>query len=152
MIKIKSLKKIIITILFLASFIILNAQEWQTDFEKGKELAIEKNKRIVLVFSGSDWCAPCIKLEKEIWQSHEFIAYAKDNLVLLKADFPRRKKNKLSKEQQEKNNKLAEMYNPNGYFPFVVVMDISGKVLGVTGYKKSTPKEFIKIITSFSIK
>jgi thioredoxin-related protein len=143
------MKKITTTILLLLSFLMVNAQEWQTDFEKAKEIAAEKNQKIILVFSGSDWCAPCIKLDRQIWQSDEFKTYAKDNFVLLKADFPRKKNNKLSKEQQEKNNKLAEVYNTNGYFPFVIVLDKNGTVLGTTGYKKVTPKEYINILTSF---
>ena len=48
--------------------------------------------------------------------------YAKDHFVMLKADFPRKRANKLNSEQQEKNNKLAEIYNQKGYFPFVVVL------------------------------
>ena len=128
---------------------VVNAQEWQTDLATALKISKEKEQRIVLVFSGSDWCAPCIKLEKEIWESEEFRTYAKDHFVLLRADFPRKKKNKISKEQQEKNNKLAEKYNTNGYFPFVVVLNSKGEVLGSTGYKKVSPTEYIKILTSF---
>ena len=102
-----------------------------------------------MVFQGSDWCAPCIKLEQEIWSSDEFKSYAEDHFVLLKADFPKRKKNALVKEQQEANNHLAEVYNKQGFFPFVVVLDKEGKVLGETGYNKVEPKEYIKILTSF---
>jgi thiol-disulfide isomerase/thioredoxin len=42
------------------------AQNWQTDFEEAKRIASEQNKNIIIVFSGSDWCAPCIKLDKNI--------------------------------------------------------------------------------------
>ncbi len=139
----------IITLLVSISTITINAQEWQTDIEKAKELASAKDCNIVLVFQGTDWCAPCIKLENEIWKSNEFKEYAKEYFVLLKAEFPRKKKNKLSKEQQTKNNSLAEKYNTQGYFPFVVVLDKKGSVLGTTGYKKVTPKEYITILTSF---
>jgi hypothetical protein len=44
------------------------------------------------VFSGSDWCAPCIKLDKSIWQSTEFKEYAASNLILERADFPKKNK------------------------------------------------------------
>lgn len=140
---------LIISILFLFSTLVINAQEWQTDLEKCKEIAKENNRKIILVFSGSDWCGPCIKLKNKIWDSDEFTSYAKDNLVLLEADFPRKKNNQLTKKQQEKNNQLAEEYNQSGFFPFVVVLDSSAKVLGTTGYKKVTPEEYIIILTSF---
>jgi len=136
-------------ILFVFIGLIANAQEWETNFEKAKKSAIEKNQPIVLVFQGSDWCAPCMKLEQEIWNSKEFKAYAKENFVLLKADFPRRRKNKLSKELQKHNDNLAERYNSHGIFPLVVVLNSEGKVLGTTGYKKTTPQKYISILTSF---
>ncbi len=130
-------------------FMSVQSQEWITDMQKAGEIAARENKKIILVFSGSDWCAPCIKLEKEIWNSPEFQEYAKEHYVMLRADFPRKKKNQLPKEQQEKNNKLFEKYNPQGYFPFVVVLTPGGKVLGTTGYKKVSPGEYIKELNSF---
>lgn len=132
-------------------FVAINssAQDWQTDFNESKSLASINNQKIILVFQGSDWCAPCIKLDKEIWSTQEFVTYAENNFVMLQADFPRRKKNALSPEQQEKNNQLAETYNNNGYFPFVVILDENGVVLGETGYIKTNPQSYIAHINSF---
>lgn len=145
-----SIQRLLLFILFaISSTMSLFGQDWQTDFEQAKKIAGEKNQPIVLVFQGSDWCAPCMKLDKEIWSSDEFKAYAKDHFVMLKADFPRKKANTLSEEQQKKNNRLAEKYNLNGYFPYVVVLDKNGKVLGETGYEKTTVTEYIKILESF---
>lgn len=143
------MKKIISALILLLFTVSLTAQEWQTDLEVAKDLAKEQNKEILLVFQGSDWCAPCIKLDREIWTTDTFKEYSKEHYILVKADFPRRKKNQLENELQEKNNKLAEKYNPQGYFPLVVVMDTEGHVLGKTGYKKVTPKEYIEILNSF---
>jgi thiamine biosynthesis lipoprotein len=140
-------KLITITLLF-ASFVVSNAQEWQTDLNKSKEIAKENNQNILLLFSGSDWCVPCIKLEKIIWNSDEFKKYAQENLVLLKADFPKKSKNKLPKEQQEKNDKLFEKYNTLGAVPFVVILDKTGKILGTNGYKDVSPAEYIDEINS----
>lgn len=142
--------KYIITILFLMAFGLSSfAQEWQTDFEQAKQLASKENKTIILVFQGSDWCTPCIKLDRAVWSTDVFKKYAEKHFVMLQADFPRKKKNTLSKELQEKNNKLAERYNRHGYFPFVVVLDKNGKVLGETGFKRNTVEEYIKLLESF---
>ncbi len=127
----------------------LMAQDWQTDFDEAQDLAQKNNKNIVLVFQGSDWCAPCIKLDREIWSSNEFQDLAKDSFVMLKADFPRRKKNQLPEAQEAKNKSLAAKYNPNGYFPYVVVLNPSGKVLGQTGYEKTSPKAYFNKLNSF---
>jgi len=138
---------IIISLLFLTN---LQAQDWKEDLNQAKEIATKENKKIILVFSGSDWCAPCIKLEREIFESPEFVDYAKKHYILLKADFPRKKKNQLSKEQQLKNNRLFEQYNPQGFFPFVVVLNSEGEILGTTSYKKLSPKEYIDELNSFN--
>ncbi len=143
------IKNLVITLLFLLVTITINAQEWLTDFGTAKKIAAEKNQHIILVFQGSDWCAPCIKLDREIWSTKEFKNYAAVNFVLLKVDFPRKKKNKLESIQQQKNNSLMEKYDKNGFFPYVAVLDKNGNVLGSTGYKKMKPAEYIKLLASF---
>ena len=125
------------------------AQEWQTDFAKAKQIATNEKKPIILVFQGSDWCAPCIKLDREVWSTDTFKKYAGKNYVMLLADFPRRKKNLLSEAQTEANAVLAEKYNKQGYFPFVVVLNSEGKVLGESSYKKTTPDKYIEELNSF---
>jgi len=140
---------IVLLALFLASGTLF-AQDWQTDFERAKEMANAGNKPIILVFQGSDWCAPCIKLDQQIWSSEEFKNYSSDHFVMLLADFPRKKQNMLPAEQQKKNEKLADTYNNKGYFPLVVVLDKEGKILGKTGYKKISVKEYISLLESFS--
>tara|TARA_R110002012_G_scaffold81440_6_gene206030 strand:+ start:5204 stop:5641 length:438 start_codon:yes stop_codon:yes gene_type:complete len=143
------MKKIILLVAVIFCSFKLSAQEWQTDFETAKQISSEENRPIVLVFQGSDWCAPCIKLDREIWSSEEFKAYAKDHFVMLQADFPRKKKNSLPNVQQQKNNQLAEKYNKQGYFPFVVILDNEGNVLGEAGYEKTTPAAYIEKLESF---
>jgi len=142
-------KKLITAIVLILNLNLVLAQDWVTDFTKAKQLATNENKPIVLVFQGSDWCAPCIKLDREVWSTDTFKDYAKKNYILLQADFPRKKNNALSETQAKANAKLAETYNKSGIFPFVVVLDHKGKVLGETGYKKTTPKAYIEEINSF---
>lgn len=145
----KLMKKHLSLLLFLA-IMQLNAQQWETDFERAKVLAAEKDLPIVLVFQGSDWCAPCIRLDREVWATEAFSTYAEKHFVMLKADFPRRKQNALSPEQAEANARLAERYNKNGIFPMVVVLDAEGNVKGRAGYERLSPEDYIKLLESFS--
>ena len=139
-----------LTILFICFFSFLGfSQDWQTNFEEAKAMAKKEHHNIVLVFQGSDWCAPCMKLEKEIWSTAEYQKLAKDHFIMLKADFPRRKANKLSDEQQKQNNQLAEKYNPQGFFPLVVVMNPDGKVLGNIGYEHLSPEAYFNKLKAF---
>lgn len=145
------MKKIVVgLIVMFVSVSATMAQEWQTDINVAKEIASKESKPIILVFQGSDWCAPCIKLDREIWSTETFKKYAKDNYVMLKADFPRRKKNILSEKQTKANALLAEKYNKQGFFPFVVVLDSNGQVLGESSYKKTTPENYIKELNAFT--
>jgi thioredoxin-related protein len=73
--------------LLLMSFVV-----WETDFEKAKRQAKEKDELILLNFSGSDWCGPCVRLRKEIFESTVFSQMADSNLVLVNADFREKKR------------------------------------------------------------
>jgi thioredoxin-related protein len=118
---------------------------WGNDFEKAKTTAVQEKKVILLSFSGSDWCVPCIKMKKDIFESETFQKYADANLVLVRADFPRLKKNKLDAAQTKQNEKLAETYNPKGRFPYTVLIDGTGKVIKTwDGLPKLTPANFVK--------
>jgi thioredoxin-related protein len=141
-------KKIFLFVLGFLFVTAIHAQKWETNFDIAKKLASEKGLNIVLVFSGSDWCAPCMKLEKTIWESRDFIDDSEKHFVLLRADFPKKKANSLSKEQQEQNEQLAETYNKQGLFPLVAVLDRNGKLLGTTGYKNISPKEYVALLHS----
>lgn len=127
------------------------SQDWKTNFESAQQEASKTNKSIVLVFQGSDWCAPCIKLEQNIWSNDEFLNYANDELIMVKADFPRKKKNQLSEEQTTHNRALAEKYNKNGYFPLVVVFNSKSEIIGTTGYDKNkSPADYVNLIKSYA--
>ena len=131
-----------LTSILFSTILFLNAS-WQTDFERAKSQAKTENKFILLNFSGSDWCGPCIRLHKEIFDSEVFTKYADENLVLVNADFPRLKKNILSKEQQKQNDALADKYNSDGAFPFTVLLDADGKIIKKwDGFPSETAEQF----------
>lgn len=120
---------------------------WSADFNESRKQAQETHKLILVNFSGSDWCGPCIRLRKEILESGEFESYAQKKLILVRADFPRQKKNQLSKEQERKNEALADMYNPEGKFPYTVLVDENGKVLKHwDGFPDVSPEQFVSQI------
>ncbi len=117
---------------------------WLTNLDTAKQKAKEEHKFILVNFSGSDWCIPCIRLHKEVFSSTAFINYAAANLVLVNADFPRKGKNQLSKEQQKLNDALAERYNPAGNFPYTILLDTDGNKIKVwDGYYDLGTDNFI---------
>lgn len=135
--------------LALTALVFFLLPDWGTDFSAAQKRAKEENKYILLSFSGSDWCIPCIRMHKEIFDSKEFTELANEKLVLVKADFPRLKKNKLSKEQTKLNNGLADRYNKEGSFPLTLLLDKEGKVIKRwDGYPDLKPAQFVEAIKS----
>ncbi len=130
------------------------AQEtvWLTDFEEAKTKAKTENRPILMSFSGSDWCGNCIRLDKILFQSPAFREFAKANLVLLKLDFPAKKKNKLSTEQTEHNEKLAEKYNKKGVFPTTLLLDADGVVKDKMSYPLDTADDYVKSLKALMAK
>jgi len=133
---------------FIAMFL-MTGVTWWGDFSVAQKEASQEHKLILINFSGSDWCGPCIRLRKEILESSTFENYASDHLVLVRADFPRQKKNQLSKEQIKLNEALADKYNPDGKFPYTLLVDENGKVLkDWDGFPDETPEQFVSQISA----
>jgi thiamine biosynthesis lipoprotein len=140
--------RLLFTLLLISQ--IVGAQSWMHDFEAAKQEAQFRQKAILLNFSGSDWCIPCIELKKTLFSSEEFIAYATDRLILLNADFPRKSKNRLPTAQQAQKEQLAQQFNPQGNFPMTVLMDAQGRVLkSWKGIPEASPSLFIAAIDAF---
>jgi thioredoxin-related protein len=134
--------KLLVIALFTSALYSLSP--WLTDFEEAKKMAQQKHQLILVNFSGSDWCGPCIRLHKEVFESEAFIKIAGEQLVLVNADFPRLKKNQLPKAQQQQNEKLADLYNAAGNFPSTVLLNADGKILKVwDGFPKQGAASFI---------
>jgi len=115
---------------------------WLTDLDAAKAAAKAANRPILAVFSGSDWCKPCIMYEQEVFAKPEFMAYAKDKLVLAHFDFPRMKKNQPTAVQSKLNEAAAAQLNREGDFPLAVIISPEGKVLAKTGYIAGGPAAF----------
>ena len=111
---------------------------WGTDFDAALAKAKKEKKLVVMNFTGSDWCGWCIKLKKEVFDTSDFDAYAKNNLVLVEADFPSKKKQ--SAELKKANDALKDKYGASG-FPTIIVLNGEGKqVWKQVGYMAGGPK------------
>ena len=128
----------------LLSLLMMSFTTWETNFEKAKATATKEHKYILLNFSGSDWCGPCIRMHKEIFDNDAFQQFATQKLVMMNADFPRQKKNQLSKDLKKQNDQLADKYNSKGSFPMTALLDANGNVLrSWEGLPKESPDEFL---------
>jgi protein disulfide-isomerase len=132
------------SIFFLFSCLLFGSEAtWLTDLETAKQKAASEGKPILINFSGSDWCGWCKRLDREIFEQQGFIDFAKEELVLVNLDFPKRKR--LSPEERAANEAAARTYGVQG-FPTVLLIDPTGKVLLRTGYQSSDLSAYIRHI------
>jgi thioredoxin-related protein len=152
--QIKPLASLAILLIFLTSSVQTTAQtldekeplHWYADYDAARMEAMTKGKNVMLYFSGSDWCKPCIKLNREILETDTFAKFVSGNFVPVQLDFPKMKKNRLSKKITLENEALAEKYNPNGVFPLLVFLDQNEKMIGFTGYSELSPQAYVAVI------
>lgn len=150
----KNFKKILFPlVLGLFAFAQINAQDeyaaenegWYVNIDEAYAESQETGKPILANFTGSDWCHWCKKLTAAVFVHDEFKNWAKENVILLELDFPRRKK--LPENIRGQNASLQQAFGVRGY-PTVWLFDLEkdpgGKfmvsALGKTGYNKTVPE------------
>ncbi|HEY0047519.1 MAG TPA: thioredoxin family protein [Flavobacterium sp.] len=143
------MKKVYITLLLVLGSLTSQAQDlvWHTDVNKAVDISAKTKKPLLMFFTGSDWCGWCIKLQKEVMKTPEFAAWAKENVVLVELDFPRRTAQ--TPEIQKQNMELQQMFQVRGY-PTVWLVSaktVDNKVnfdkLGSTGYVAGGPAAWL---------
>ena len=141
------MKKILLAILFLATITARAEVTWLTDLDAAKAKGVKENKPLLVDFTGSDWCPPCIQLHKVVFESAEFAAVA-SQYVLVELDYPR--KTPQAPELKAKNAELSKKFGISG-FPTVLLIDAkSGDVFGKTvGFGGQTAKEYLDKLASF---
>lgn len=119
----------------------VNAQQVYTDPAAAFDISKNTDKPVLLIFSGSDWCIPCIQFNVQILKDSLFLDYTKNKLIILEADFPQRKK--IAPAMKTQYKALAEKYNPSGVFPRIVLLDKEGRLIGELSYNQQSSATFI---------
>lgn len=114
--------------------------EWVDDVAYAKQVASSTSRPILTLFTGSDWCGWCKRLDGEVFSKPEFKQFASQKVVMLKIDFPRGIPQ--TDAVRQANRALQTQYGVRGY-PTVVLTDATGRELGRTGYKPGGPPAFI---------
>ena len=119
------------------------AGTWLTDFDEAVAIAKITHQKLLLNFTGSDWCGWCIRLDQEVFSQKEFLDYARKHYVLVKIDFP--VKQRLPWKASRKNKKLSKKYKVKGY-PTILVLHPSGELYKRGGYVRGGPAAFLASI------
>ncbi len=119
---IKLLQKIYITALLALGVSMASAAgPWFTDIEAGVKRAKADDKLVMVEFTGSDWCPPCIMMNKQVFTKEEFLKQAQEDYVLVKVDLPNS-----DMALKEANGKVAQQWEVGG-FPTILLLNMEGE-------------------------
>jgi len=111
--------------------------------------ASQQNKIVYLLFTGSDWCPPCISLELKVLQSPQWQNLTQTSILTHTCDFPVKKQ--LSPQTDQENNRLAKSFNVTTY-PTQIILSPNGKVLDRReGYSAGPVTPYVNWVSSFII-
>ena len=121
-------------------------EPWMTDLEAAKARAAREHKPLLIEFTGSAWCPPCIALHKNVLSTAEFAAFSRD-IVWVALDYPTLAER--APDKVKANPSLArlmvikEKYEVPG-FPTLIYYDADGKQRAkITGYGGDSPAVFL---------
>jgi protein disulfide-isomerase len=109
--------------------------KWHTDVAEAYALSKTVDKPIFAFFTGSDWCGWCHKLQKDVFSKPSFVNWAKENVVLLELDFPRRKE--LPQQLVQQNQSLQQFFKVTGFptiWLFSMTEEVATKKFLISGY------------------
>ena len=115
------MKHAILSLLLLGTLSLQASDLWSTNYDESLKKAATENRMVLLEFTGSDWCPPCIAMRKNVFSKKEFVDAASKKFILVELDFPNG-----DKELKKKNDPYAKQYKIEG-FPTVILFDADGK-------------------------
>lgn len=147
------MKKIFLNLFFISiasSTLLAQEAVWHTDMKKASDIAVKEGKPILMFFTGSDWCGWCKRLQAEVLETSDFKKWAKDHVVLMELDFPRRTAQDQAIKTQ--NYQLQNVFKVSGY-PTVHFVNPEikpdGKInlngLGKTGYVRGGVEKWLEV-------
>jgi thiol-disulfide isomerase/thioredoxin/cell division protein FtsL len=98
-----------------------NARGWTTNLESALALAKQNKKFVMAQFTGSDWCPPCIMMQKAVFSKSSFTRLVPKKFILVKIDVPRS-----NEAMSLKNSKVMKNYNVTGV-PTILLFGDDGK-------------------------
>lgn len=118
---------------------------WLTNYDEAIKESTATNKYMLIVFTGSDWCPWCQKLDREVLSTDEFAEMVGSKFVFLKIDFPTH--TKITSAQQKHNNDLKEKYGVKG-FPTLIILDEKQQKINTIGYRAGGAKAYADYLQS----
>lgn len=156
------MKKALFSLLFITLLIPVYAQDivvnenppsqdykikWEDSYDKAEKLAKEKQKPLLIYFTGSDWCAPCVNLHKDVLDTKTFFELAASEFIFYEADIPRRT-DIISPEKRAFNKELKKRLDVKGTPTILILRDNEIEISRRSGYIMREPDLYFDFIKS----
>jgi len=99
---------------------------WFTDFHEALEEAENTDKRVLALFTGSDWCPPCQRFETEVAHDEDFAKVFSPYFVFVKVDWLRNTPQPAAASAEV--DRLRNEYDIE-YYPTLKILDSQGEEL-----------------------
>jgi len=109
------------------------ALNWSSTYKEALRIAKKQKKPVLIYFTGSDWCSPCMILDRELFHTEKFKILSDNDLVLLKADIPRRR-DLIEPDKMSENLYLQKKYKVKSFPTLIMVNHRGRKIAEKKGY------------------
>jgi thiol-disulfide isomerase/thioredoxin len=109
---------------------------WLLDFEAAKAEAARDKKRILILFTGTDWCGPCQEFQAQVAQNPQFLQTFSPSFVFLKINWLRNTPQPPAEAAQAA--RLRQQYGIAS-FPSLLVLAADGTQLTRVDTSKGRP-------------
>jgi thioredoxin-related protein/ribosomal protein S7 len=141
--RVRSLIQFLLLALVANPFVVADDGQWKSDPNVALKSAKEGKKDILLLFTGSDWCPPCQKLEQEVFTDEDFYAEAEGHFEFVKFDFLRNAP--LRAEVKKLNEEWSSKYGVDS-FPTIVLVDTELRPFAFAGYEEGGAENFLGML------
>lgn len=107
-----------------------------------------QGKPILLSFTGSDWCLPCIEFERKVISTVCFQDFASQSLTLENVDFPQKNRG-IPKSEINRRDSLAAIYNQEGRFPRFILIDGNREFISEINHMGKDSLQFVHEIQKY---
>ena len=119
----KAIKRLITTAITLVTLSApaIAGSDWMTDIDAALAKGKTEKKAVMVEFTGSDWCPPCIMMHEKVFSQKTFTDEASKKYILVVIDIPNK-----DPDLKKKNSLVMKKYSVRGV-PTVILFGDDSK-------------------------